>query len=421
MPDYKEKAKKMTASNHIRFHRWNLFMVSGFISTLFISLAFSYEIVQAAPVSTRIDGMPVFAQERNLSCEYSAARAAAARWGVKISEWEFISSIPYNANPHLGFRGNIDDHWGGTISYGIYAEPIAKFLATKGLQTKLLWDGVEQLKQEVALGRPVVIWVPGGMGWGQPFDGSADGVTFQLMPLEHAVTLYGYDENGVYVADPGFGTYDYYSWATFKRSWAYLGNMAMSVYPAGSAVVSDEKPGIAPQFYHYWLRNRDLGFTGLPIAPPYTEGTKTYQYFERVRLEYDNSQPQNQPIGRGLLGREVTGPRHQEAAFQPMNAWEILTMGSVEIQHYFPLTGFSIDPDFAGYWQNQGGLSLFGYPISRPLVEGGFKVQYFERARLELHTEFTPPVIMKGLLGREKLEMATRPLVVMEHLQSIYP
>lgn len=398
------------------FKRCRVVMVSALLAVLLGCLDFtSLPAAKAAdpeiPTSARIPDMPVFAQQHYLSCEYSAARAAAARWGVSLSESDFISNIPTNADPHLGFRGYIDGDWGSTSSYGIYAEPIALFLATRGLQTKLLWDGVEQVKQEVALGRPVLVWVVGGMGYSTPFEASANGNSFLMMPYEHSMTVYGYDENGVYVADPGFGTYDYYSWAAFERSWGYLGNMAMSVYPAETATSPNEKPGIAPQFYRYWLRNNGLELSGLPIAPAFSENSKIYQYFERARLEYDTTLPNNQPIARGLLGEEVTESRRSEPAFQPLNALEILKITPDEVARYYPATGFVMDEGFEGFWQTKGGLSVFGYPISRPFNENNQKVQYFERARFELHTESGNPVIMLGLLGNEKLHPPFKPVV----------
>ena len=355
--------------------RCRILLVSVLLAALLTCLPGSAQPAKALelPNSTYIDDMPVFAQQHYLSCEYATARAAAARWGVNLSEWHFIANIPQNDDPHLGFRGDIDDGWGGTASYGIYAEPIARFLATQGLKTKLLWDGVEQVKQEVALGRPVVVWVAGGMGYSSPFEASANGNSFLMMPYEHAMTVYGYDENGVDVADPGFGTYDYYSWANFERSWGYLGNMAMSVYPANPTIDPAEKPGIAPQFYRYWLRNHGLEFTGQPIAPAFIENSKIYQYFERARLEYDPALPFNQPIARGLLGQEVTASRRSEPAFQPLNAWEMLKITPEETGRYYPATGFLMDPAFKDFWQNQGGLPLFGYPISRRSLRTALK------------------------------------------------
>jgi hypothetical protein len=71
----------------------------------------------------------------------------------------------------------------------------------------------------------------------------------------------------------------------------------------------------------------------------------------------------------------------------------------------FAETGFCIGGRFAQYWQQNGGLPVFGYPISNELTEGGRTAQYFERQRFELHTENAPPYdVLLGLLGEEGLQ-----------------
>ncbi|MEO5951982.1 MAG: M23 family metallopeptidase, partial [Chloroflexia bacterium] len=55
---------------------------------------------------------------------------------------------------------------------------------------------------------------------------------------------------------------------------------------------------------------------------------------------------------------------------------------------YFPETGHVVANGFLKYWQANGGLSTFGYPISSETVEDGMTVQWFERARFEFHKEF---------------------------------
>ena len=71
----------------------------------------------------------------------------------------------------------------------------------------------------------------------------------------------------------------------------------------------------------------------------------------------------------------------------------------------FAETGFCIGGRFAQYWQQNGGLPVFGYPISNELAEGGRIVQYFERQRFELHTENAAPYdVLLGLLGEEVLQ-----------------
>lgn len=68
----------------------------------------------------------------------------------------------------------------------------------------------------------------------------------------------------------------------------------------------------------------------------------------------------------------------------------------------FPETGYSVASPFYPYWEIQGGLRNFGYPLSNQVVEGGFRAQYFERQRFEYHPENQPPYnILFGLVGSE--------------------
>lgn len=67
---------------------------------------------------------------------------------------------------------------------------------------------------------------------------------------------------------------------------------------------------------------------------------------------------------------------------------------------YFPETGHTLRGEFRTYWERYGGLAQFGYPLSEEFVEGGYRVQYFERARFEHHPENQPPYnVLLGLLG----------------------
>jgi thermitase len=63
---------------------------------------------------------------------------------------------------------------------------------------------------------------------------------------------------------------------------------------------------------------------------------------------------------------------------------------------FFPETGHSLRGAFRDYWRANGGLPIFGFPISEEFLERGddgrdYVVQYFERHRLELHPENPPP------------------------------
>src|SRR5262245_54249738 len=71
----------------------------------------------------------------------------------------------------------------------------------------------------------------------------------------------------------------------------------------------------------------------------------------------------------------------------------------------FAQTGHCISGRFAQYWQQNGGLPVFGYPLSDELTQQGRMVQYFERQRFELHAENAAPYdVLLGLLGEEVLQ-----------------
>lgn len=75
---------------------------------------------------------------------------------------------------------------------------------------------------------------------------------------------------------------------------------------------------------------------------------------------------------------------------------------------YFVQSGHHIGSVFKLYWEEHGGLSQQGYPISEPFMgvsamDGRvYTTQFFERAVFELHPENRPPYnILLSLLGAE--------------------
>ena len=161
---------------------------------------------------------------------------------------------------------------------------------------------------------------------------------------------------------------------------------------------------LAGPFLQYWFWNGGLARFGYPISPPLTERladgqTYTVQYTQRARLEYH-------PANRGgayevLLGRLgadlVTG--RNEAPFQAATAAPGAT--------FVAATGHNLSGPIGAYWAQNGGLPVFGYPLSEAFMERSatdsqtYQVQYFERARLEYHPEHagTAEAIQLGLLG----------------------
>jgi uncharacterized protein YkwD len=79
----------------------------------------------------------------------------------------------------------------------------------------------------------------------------------------------------------------------------------------------------------------------------------------------------------------------------------------------FPETGYQVCGHLLEYWEQNGGLPVFGLPIGgqfAQIVEGRqVQVQLFERNRLELHPENTAPYdVLLGRLGADSLQQAGR-------------
>ncbi len=181
--------------------------------------------------STVLDGVFAYQQARSLSCEYASVFIATSVFGNPIYEEDYIGSISSSANPHYGFRGNIDGPWGITDDYGIYAEALVPLLEQRGYVGEVTYDPrAEVLQAQLDMGRPTIVWIAtqGDTGF---YETDETG-TYKLVPYEHVVVAYGYDSGGVYISDPGNASLTYYNWDWFLSAWSVMDGMALSVYPA---------------------------------------------------------------------------------------------------------------------------------------------------------------------------------------------
>ncbi len=182
---------------------------------------------------TVIAGFPVVQQVWALSCEYAATSAATAYYGSAISQRTLLKAIGRDENPHKGFRGSIAGKWGGTRDYGVYAEPILAALRQRGFgHSYAFYGGTSTLQAAIAAGHPVVVWISGTWGGRARYANvDATGASYSLIPYEHAVTAYGYDDSGVWVMDPGVGRKYHVAWEKFLRGWNRIDGMALVVAP----------------------------------------------------------------------------------------------------------------------------------------------------------------------------------------------
>jgi LysM repeat protein len=195
----------------------------------------------ASPVTAQTDSLPEAAyvsglighpQGYNLSCESRSAADWAAYWGVSVGESEFLGRLPRSDNPDLGFVGNPHGYWGNIppYPYGVHAEPVAALLREYGLPAQahrgLNWD---DLRAEIAAGRPVIVWVIGQMWPGTPVVYTAvDGSSTTVARYEHTMILVGYSAQTVHVLDASSGRQGTFPLSQFLTSWGVLGNLAVT-------------------------------------------------------------------------------------------------------------------------------------------------------------------------------------------------
>src|SRR6266540_4210441 len=166
----------------------------------------------------------------------------------------------------------------------------------------------------------------------------------------------------------------------------------------------------------FWEENGGLPVFGFPITDQHEETLegKPYQvqWFERNRLELH---PENQPPYDVLLGRLGA----DRLAQQGRDPFTFPKSGEQPGCRFFPETGHNACGDILAAWRASGleidgvagknegeNLALFGLPLSdvqTEQLEGkDYQVQWFERARFELHPENQPPYnVLLGLLGNE--------------------
>lgn len=180
------------------------------------------------PLETRIT-VPRQQQAHNLSCESSAASMVAQYHGVPLSEAEVLAALPFNSNPHLGFRGNVDGPTGGTVDYGVYAGPIADVLRERGLRVRTVTDGIDGIKSAIAQGNPVIAWVTYNCEPSTPTTTLIGGEEVVLVPNQHVVVVTGFNADGVWANDPWDGQEDFYPYSDFMRAMSYFGKMAIEI------------------------------------------------------------------------------------------------------------------------------------------------------------------------------------------------
>ena len=172
------------------------------------------------------------------------------------------------------------------------------------------------------------------------------------------------------------------------------------------------------RFLAYWQAHGQLARNGFPLSEERREVLEDgneyiVQYFERVRLEYHPEHAVPYDVLLGQFGRRVLTQRLLTARIVPqptadrhLPADAMQPADPLPDRAYFPETGHNLGGRFLAYWQANGRLPQFGFPLTEEVeetLEDGrtYLVQYFERARLEYHPEHAAPYdVLLGQFGR---------------------
>jgi hypothetical protein len=157
-------------------------------------------------------------------------------------------------------------------------------------------------------------------------------------------------------------------------------------------------------FRRYYEENGGTAIFGLPLTPIISDGGLRVQYFERARFEVPVGHDATNEVLLTRIGAHFVDQLSAEDRALPPFA-RIKDPGADSL--YFAQTGHSISNSFRDFWQTNGGLRVFGYPLSEDFFQDingeAVRVQYFERVRLETHVAHNQVTVMIGNLGKALL------------------
>lgn len=119
--------------------------------------------------------------------------------------------------------------------------------------------------------------------------------------------------------------------------------------------------------------NPELVF-GFPLTDAYEDPTTRVliQYFQRARFEFHPDKPPEVAVQLTPLGQYLYEP-----------GAELTTLSNATACRTYSETGYQVCYTFLEFFNENGGVALFGYPISNFEIHDGRIMQYFQRARFE--------------------------------------
>lgn len=141
----------------------------------------------------------------------------------------------------------------------------------------------------------------------------------------------------------------------------------------GREVFRQTGHSVSGEFLDYYRNVNNATFLfGYPITEQFIKDGRLVQYFQRARFEFYPEFPEGQRVQLTALGRETYVPGRPAVG-------DASAFGC----RAYPQTGFSVCHAFLDFFDRNGGVAQFGYPISGFEYRDKLIVQYFERARFE--------------------------------------
>lgn len=158
-------------------------------------------------------------------------------------------------------------------------------------------------------------------------------------------------------------------------------------------------------FLTFWREHHGEQLFGEPVTVPFRENGLMVQYFERGRLE-KHTELAGEPVLPGRVGVDYAAALWLtfDPPPEPLQQKKRLVRLE-EGERPFEATGYTVAEPFRAFWDTYGGIETFGYPISEIVWDyvGDqlVQMQYFERARLELHENGATSEVRISSLGRD--------------------
>lgn len=201
----------------------------------------------------------------NLSCEFAAAATIIYHY-TKNSEFSVINereaeetlieNVGVSDNPNIGIRmgekapesndslyTNLNQKFGGENYYGIHAPPFIDLFARYKLLAKPVYQKdsvVADLQQSIYFGHLIMAWIK--LGYNLPVDIALSYGSVPIVRGEHTVVIYGYDQSGVFVMDPGSGSKKHISYDNLLSASSFFTMPFLEVFPSLAAASGSYEP-----------------------------------------------------------------------------------------------------------------------------------------------------------------------------------